>query len=859
MTCKSICSFIAACCLICFSSFNTHATILGPDTSLLLGKAVNVTIDGKPDDWNVSGLKLNILSEYGNFNPSAKDFSVRCRFGWDERGLLLLAIVHDDVFTEAGNVSDIWRKDGIEFFMAESVGSSNRLQLLIAPGMDPKHPEPRFHLNLQSTEKPENLDHIQPQIARTKTEDGFILEALIPWQLLKLNLPLRTLNGVALQIYFNDVDNDSSRGQMVWYPSVNTYSQSTDMYTVRFSGSGSECNIIPSTRIEYLKWLVVDVKGIPELSGQNCRIASDANLRNANGQNINQTQKLLIRNGYARATFRIPIEIDQLKRYRFEVSESSSSHSTYAIQVPNTQEIERDYLLTAGIRFEPSTIFQSSQLPECHFEQPLVMAELLGEYDIHTRYFDADCCEVTQAERPGRYGAVIKITSSKTGKTHTRYRTLYRMPENVDPWDMTFGGDIQLPMPYGIDPDIVKNNQKTVNEFVNWSFWDVAKNASHNAGLLASLSEMKPDTKITVYNGVATAEKQYWTKLERKLNQNDTMFVREFQLPQQLSTPAPAVLEGTMSEARMTDDAPQKIDAVLTEWANDTDEPFIACVIRNGVIVHHKAYGKRDDKPMTTQTKSWMASLSKLISGTMVMMMLDQKLVNLDMPIDRYLPELQNAGFNKMPTIRNLWTHTAGLTSHRGEDDPDLEHLIASIAPYVKVGNKYEYDGMGLELGIQLLAQVSGKCYPLMVKEHLLDPLGCSDTDCQNASWNTQSTALNMAIIGQMLLNGGSYGSHRFMSEATRDAMLPIDMSILTEGQSTNQYGIGTSWYTGDGLSDRCFAHGAASSATLRIDLKHNLVISMTRNAAGKNFGKYHPRFIQTVTGCMLENQRVER
>ena len=166
---------------------------------------------------------------------------------------------------------------------------------------------------------------------------------------------------------------------------------------------------------------------------------------------------------------------------------------------------------------------------------------------------------------------------------------------------------------------------------------------------------------------------------------------------------------------------------------------------------------------------------------------------------------------------------------------------------------------MGLELGIQLLGQVSGECYPLMVKKHLLDPLGCNDTDCQNASWNTQSTAMDMAKIGQMLLNGGSYGHYRFMSEETRDAMLPIDMATLTEGRSTNQYGIGTSWYTGDGLSDLCFAHGAASSATLRIDLKHNLVISMTRNAAGKNFGKYHPRFIQTVTGCMLENQRVER
>ena len=103
-----------------------------------------------------------------------------------------------------------------------------------------------------------------------------------------------------------------------------------------------------------------------------------------------------------------------------------------------------------------------------------------------------------------------------------------------------------------------------------------------------------------------------------------------------------------------------------------------------------------------------------------------------------------------------------------------------------------------------------------------------------------------------MLLNGGAYGQLRFMSEEARDAMLPIEIATITSDKSSNEYGIGTQWFTGDGLSDRCFAHGAASSATLRIDLTHNLVISMTRNSAGKNFGTYHPQFIKAVTDCMV-------
>ncbi len=845
--------------LMFFASSYVQGTVVNDhDQPVKVGNVENIVIDGNPDDWHQRGLQLNILTSHDNFSPSPDDFHAKCRFGWDRRGILVLAEVHDDFFAEADNTSDIWRQDGIEIFLAEETGSENRLQLLIAPGMDTKHPKVRSHLNLLSKNKPENIDHFNPQVARMPSKDGYTLEALIPWQLLNLTSPTlsRTPNKFGLQIIFNDVDQDGNRGQLVWFPSVKTYADSHQMTTVILDGNSSIVNMLANSRIKHLNWLIVDVKAIPDMVGNSCYLVG--NLDYPQRHKISP-QTLDMKNGYAQTQFRIPIDVDKLDSYQLAIHCRSNESTRTRIKLPDIGETQKELMTQLALRFEPSTIFKNAIFPTCEFAQPLIMGKLLGDYTIQTQYYDASCSQVAKPTKPGRYGAVIKISSSKTGITHTRYRTLYRMPVNVDPWDMSFAGDIQLPDAYGINPQVVKDHQQTVNEFVNWSFWDIAQNASFNAALLASLSQMEPGVEATVYNGVQTLEKQYWTTLERKLNHNDTMFTREFALPQKSDKPATMVHTGSMSEAGMTGDAPQKIDALLTEWANDTDEPFIACVIRNGVIVHHKAYGKRDDKPMTTQTRSWMASLSKLISGTMVMMMVDQHLINLDTPIDRYLPELQNAGFNQIPTIRNLWTHTAGFTSHRGEDDPDLEHLIASIAPYVKVGNKYEYDGMGLELGIQLLGQVSGECYPLMVKKHLLDPLDCNNTDCQNASWNTQSTAMDMAKIGQMLLNGGSYGPYRFMSEETRDAMLPIDMATLTEGRSTNQYGIGTSWYTGDGLSDRCFAHGAASSATLRIDLKHNLVISMTRNAAGKNFGKYHPQFIQTVTGCMLENQRVER
>lgn len=809
-----------------------------------VGRIPDITIDGKTDDWHMdddqkSGLQINIFNPSGKSVPSTTDFHPTCRFAWNEQGIFLLAIVKDDVFTESANKSDIWRNDAIEFFMADAVGGKQRLQLLIAPGMDPKHPQPRYHLNNQSAHKPDDIEKYQPVIARTKQEHGYTLEAMIPWEILKIDI--KKNQTIGLQIFFNDVDGESHRDQLFWYPSGRTYADSSMMQSVFLRSSPSApVNASAKATIEYLSWLKIDVTASQKLAGKRCSINT------SDQATIKQTFQP--KGNLAYASFRIPFNS---KIHGSSVYVEGSDDCP--IDIPNMDEQRREMLLKSELRFEPSTIFQTSALPQCQFTQPLVMEKLLGSYTIETDYYDANCNAVTAADKPGRYAAVIKIKCHDTGKTITRYRALYRMPVNVDPWDMKLGGDILLPAEYGIVPSVVKASQSTVNDALNWSFWDIAQNASINASLLSSLSEIKTGTDITVYNGMMTVEKQYWTKLERKINGNDKMFFRSFAKPTKRDKPAITLHTGNMSEAGMAEDAPQKIDAILTEWAKDTDEAFIACVVRNGVVVHHKAYGTRDEKPMTTDTNSWMASLSKLISGTMAMMMVDQQLINLDTPIDRYLPEMQNAGFNQVPTIRNLWTHTAGMTSHRGEDDPDLEHLIASIAPQLKVGKKFEYDGMGLELGIQLMGQVSGVCYPTMVKTRLLDPLGCEYTNCENASWNTASTAMDMAKIGQMLLNGGSYGQYRFMSEQTRDAMLPIDINTITTDKSTTKYGIGTQWFSGDGLSDRCFAHGAASSATLRIDLKHNLVISMTRNNAGKNFGKYHSQFIKAITDCIKD------
>ncbi len=66
-------------------------------------------------------------------------------------------------------------------------------------------------------------------------------------------------------------------------------------------------------------------------------------------------------------------------------------------------------------------------------------------------------------------------------------------------------------------------------------------------------------------------------------------------------------------------------------------------------------------------------------------------------------------------------------------------------------------------------------------------------------------------------------------------------------------WGIGLTWFRGNGLSQRTIGHGSASSCTLRTDLEKDLVTTMTHRTAGENFRVYHPKFIAAVTSSVAD------
>ena len=154
---------------------------------------------------------------------------------------------------------------------------------------------------------------------------------------------------------------------------------------------------------------------------------------------------------------------------------------------------------------------------------------------------------------------------------------------------------------------------------------------------------------------------------------------------------------------------------------------------------------------------------------------------------------------------------------------------------------------------MKALEQLTGQTLPQLYQNYLFGPLGCESIESIDGSALTWSNAYDLARVGQLLSNHGAYGNLRFFSEETFEQMLPRKLEKLLGPDTNVTWGIGLTWFRGQGLSHRTIGHGSASSCTLRVDLEKELVITMTRATAGKNFGVYHPRFIATVTDGVAE------
>jgi CubicO group peptidase (beta-lactamase class C family) len=195
-----------------------------------------------------------------------------------------------------------------------------------------------------------------------------------------------------------------------------------------------------------------------------------------------------------------------------------------------------------------------------------------------------------------------------------------------------------------------------------------------------------------------------------------------------------------------------------TDVANDGINGSIsAVIIKNDKVIWAKAFGyaDRDTKKLAdTGTIYRIGSITKTFTATLLMMLVEDKMISLDDPAEKYVPEVANIiGYNKDTkfTIRQLASHTSGLLRHAAHEGVKVggenvwQGLLLEALPSAsfasKPGKQWLYSDLGHAILQLALERAARELYVKMVKERIINPLHMTHTFFSTNESNTANLA----------------------------------------------------------------------------------------------------------------------
>ncbi|HEV8188836.1 MAG TPA: exo-beta-N-acetylmuramidase NamZ domain-containing protein [Pyrinomonadaceae bacterium] len=325
-----------------------------------------------------------------------------------------------------------------------------------------------------------------------------------------------------------------------------------------------------------------------------------------------------------------------------------------------------------------------------------------------------------------------------------------------------------------------------------------------------------------------------------------------------------------------------RMDALIAEdIANKRLPGAVVLVGRKGQIVWRKAYGNRALEPlreaMTADTIFDLASLTKIVAtATSIMILVERGKLRLADPLSLYIPELKGEGRDRI-TIEQLLTHVSGYAP-----DFDLRERWTGYDEAIKrlikeplrnpPGTRFSYSDIGFIALGEVVARVSGMPLDQFAQKNIFGPLHMTDTGFrpgpalrariaptekrrgqmsylgdsgENAGAEGEvwlrgevhdptsyrmngvaghaglfSTANDLAIYCQMILNGGTYGGVRILSPLTVAEMTRPRVVSASGGTRGLGWDMNTSFSTnrGDLFPLGSFGHTGFTGTSIWID-----------------------------------------
>jgi CubicO group peptidase (beta-lactamase class C family) len=348
------------------------------------------------------------------------------------------------------------------------------------------------------------------------------------------------------------------------------------------------------------------------------------------------------------------------------------------------------------------------------------------------------------------------------------------------------------------------------------------------------------------------------------------------------------------------------LDSATAYLRSQVDSSFPGAVLavgRHGRLALLAAvghYAANDSRPVTPETIYDLASLSKVVGWTTACMQLvDAGKLDLDAPVERYVPEFRGAGKERV-TVRHLLTHTAGfppdLPLWTGTRSRAEALALVDTAPLESLpGEKFVYSDVSAIVGMQVVEHITGEPIDRYLAEHLFGPLGMPATRyLPPRSWRADlaptevdtffrhrlligevhdesaarlggvsgnaglfSNALDLSRFAAMLLAGGTWDTLTLIHAETVDAFtrrqdIPPGSSRALGWDTPSPPSSG-----GTHLSARAFGHTGYTGTSMWLDPQEDLFIILLTNRVNPTRNntrilRVRPRVADLVTTALL-------
>lgn len=325
-------------------------------------------------------------------------------------------------------------------------------------------------------------------------------------------------------------------------------------------------------------------------------------------------------------------------------------------------------------------------------------------------------------------------------------------------------------------------------------------------------------------------------------------------------------------------------------------------VARHGIVVLHKGFGHLSSQPgaaaVAPDSVYIVASITKPVTATAVMTLVERGLISLSDPVSHYIPEFRGGDKNKV-LVGDLLKHTSGMPDMLPEN-VELRRAHASMEEFVKhaiatpllfaPGTEFRYQSMGVLLAAEIVQRISGMAIREYDRQRIFEPLEMrhsqlgadglrlADTvqvwtegDPKDAeSWGPNSvywrnfgapwgglhtTTGDLAILLQTFLNGGVYNGRRILSPAA-----VREMRADQNGKLNAPWGIGWAlgrskvWNEfGDLVSPKAFGHAGATGTVAWADPETGLLcVVLTNRPLSMDNGRLL-RLISNIVAASVE------